>query len=308
MPNIPTPGTSMKKEPKKVNEDFEKEFGGLLSESVTISITGDTVDEVHSMISSIQGYTVNVEENQGHIELSDTNESLTLGKKMNVVGERQDALVITNDDISTIFEEKKVKLLRDKSGKPRIFMLRRGAAKEAHQIGGEVMKHPRGYVIKIKEENQNDASIQEPIYEGKTTSTRTTTGESGSGQPTILTESRGFTPNIGVESGNYNTTPAAESIGTKSSGQGKTKITLSQIRSKQKEVTKESIDKGIEPGLSMASSGENMTRGLTKTKLIKKPLEEMQGDETTDSIGSQKEDELKRKGINLQSFKSKRVV
>ena len=58
----------------------------------------------------------------------------------------------------------------------------------------------------------------------------------------------------------------------------------------------------------MASSGENMTRGLTKTKLIKKPLEEMQGDETTDSIGSQKEDELKRKGINLQSFKSKRVV
>ena len=45
-----------------------------------------------------------------------------------------------------------------------------------------------------------------------------------------------------------------------------------------------------------------------KTKLIKKPLEEMQGDETTSSISSQKEDELKRKGINLQSFKSKRFV
>jgi hypothetical protein len=51
-----------------------------------------------------------------------------------------------------------------------------------------------------------------------------------------------------------------------------------------------------------------MSRGLTKTKLIKKPLEEMQGDETTLSIGDQKEDELKKKGINLLSFKSKKVV
>ena len=307
-PNIPVPGTSMK---KKVNEAFDQEFGGLLSESVTVSITGDTVDEVQSMLSSMQGFTFNTEDTESEITLSDTNESLTLGKHVATIGEKQDELVITNDDIKTIFEEKKVKLLRDKSGKPRIFMLRRSAAKEAHINGGEVMKHPKGYVIKIKEENHNDSFFQEPIYEGTTTSTRTTK-QSGSGKPTTLTEGRDLVTSTGLESGNYNTTPAAESLGIKSSEQGNTagkaKITLAQIRSKQKEVTKESIDKGIEPGLSMASSGENLSRGLTKTKLIKKPLEEMQGDETGASIGDQKEDELKKKGINLSSFKSKKVV
>jgi len=310
-PNIPAPGTSMKKQPKKVNEEFEKEFGGLLSESVTISITGDTVDEVHSMISSIQGYTLNVEEEDVELGLSDTNESLTLGTKVQTIGEKQEELVVTNDDLQAIFEEKKVKLLRDKSGKPRLFLLRRSAAKEAHINGGEVMKHPKGYVIKIKEEIENDSIFQESIgNETARTSTRETSvrwSDSSSGRK-ILTESRDTTTSTGVESGNYNTTPAAESLGVKSSEQGKTKITLNQIRAKQKEITKESIDKGIEPGLSMASSGENMTRGLTKTKLIKKPLEEMQGDETTASIGDQKEDELKKKGINLSSFKSKKVV
>jgi cytidyltransferase-like protein len=249
-PNIPVPGTSMKKQPKKVNEDFENEFLDLLSDTDSTSI-----------------------------------------------------------DEENIFEEKKVKLLRDTSGKPRIFMLRRSAAKEAHINGGEVMKHPKGYAIKIKEENQNDSFFQEPVHKGTTGRTRT---ESGVGQPRTITESRDHVTSTGLESGNYNTTPAAESLGTKSSEQGNTagkaKITLSQIRTKQKTTTKESIDKGIEPGLSMASSGENMSRGLTKTKLIKKPLEEMQGDETTLSIGDQKEDELKKKGINLLSFKSKKVV
>ena len=174
---------------KQVNEEFNK----LLSESVTISITGDTVDEVHSMINSIQGYTLEVEENQAHVELSDTNESLTLGKKVQTIGEKQEELVITNDDIQTIFEEKKVKLLRDKSGKPRIFLLRRSAAKEAHQKGGEVMKHPKGYVIKIKEEIENDSIFQESIWNETTrTNTRETSigwSNSSSGRK-VLTESR----------------------------------------------------------------------------------------------------------------------
>jgi hypothetical protein len=306
-PNIPVPGTSMKKQPKKVNEDFEKEFGGLLSESVTVSITGDTVEEVQTMLDSMQGYSLNVESDESEIEFADKNESLTLGKSVDIIGEKQEELVLSNDDVKAIFEEKKVRLLRDASGKPRIFLLRRGAAKEAHINGGEVMKHPKGYVIKIKEENYNDSFFQEPIHEGTTTTT--TRRESAVGKPTILTEGRDTTTSTGTEGGNYNTTPAAETLGIKSSGQGTTKITLDQIRSKQKaQLSKESIDKGIEPGLSMASSGENMSRGLTKTKLIKKPLEEMQGDETTVSIGDQKEDELKKKGINLSSFKSKRPV
>jgi len=96
-PNIPTPGTSMKKEPKKVNEDFEKEFGGLLSESVTVSITGDTVEEVQTMLDSMQGYTLNVESDESEIEFTDKNESLTLGKSVDIIGEKQEELVLSND-------------------------------------------------------------------------------------------------------------------------------------------------------------------------------------------------------------------
>jgi len=42
-------------------------------------------------------------------------------------------------------------LLKDTSGKVRTFMLRRSAAKEAHINGGVVHKMGKGYVIKIKE-------------------------------------------------------------------------------------------------------------------------------------------------------------
>jgi hypothetical protein len=85
------------------------------------------------------------------------------------------------------------------------------------------------------------------------------------------------------------------------------KITLTKIRESWGEKT-ESIDKGIEPGLSMASAGENFSRGLTKTKAVKKPLEELTGDETGASIGAQKEDELKKNGISLTSFKKRNYV
>ena len=64
---------------------------------------------------------------------------------------------------------------------------------------------------------------------------------------------------------------------------------------------------GIEPGLSMASSGENLLRKSSKIKQ-KEPLEELTGDETTASIGDQKEDELKKVGINLKTFKAKRPL
>ena len=46
----------------------------------------------------------------------------------------------------------------------------------------------------------------------------------------------------------------------------------------------------------------------SKNKPKVKPLEELTGDETTMSIGDQKEDELKKVGINLKSFKSKKVI
>ena len=221
-------------------------------------------------------------------------------------------------------EEKKVKLLRGQDGKPRIFLIRRSAAKESHLRGGEVMKHPKGYVIKIKEENDNVETIKELSEQTKTTRNREAsigwTNQSSSGK--IFTEGR--ISNAGLESGNYNYTPAAQSIGINSTEQGqgestpaKTKITINQIRAKQKEAREkqqESIDKGIEPGLSMAASGENLGRPSGEKISLKKRgragiIETIgAGGEDATSNSDERELELKRKGINLKSFKSNRSI
>lgn len=73
---------------------------------------------------------------------------------------------------------------------------------------------------------------------------------------------------------------------------------------------RESIDKGIEPGLSMASSGENLSRGVDKKnkKEYESNINELSGDESTASISSQKEDELKKKNITLSTFKSNKAI
>ena len=69
-----------------------------------------------------------------------------------------------------------------------------------------------------------------------------------------------------------------------------------------KSYVKESIDFGIETGMAMS--------GWNKEKLDRngKVVSELTGDETTASIGDQKEDELKKKGISLQSFKAKNFM
>jgi len=234
---------------------------------------------------------------------------------MDVIGEKQYSPMLSNADINSIFEEKKVKLLRGHDGKPKIFLIRRSAAKESHLRGGEVMKHPKGYVIKIKEENDNVETNQKLSEQSKTTRSKSTS--------TFLAEGR--ISNIGLESGNYNFTPAAQSIGINSTEQGtgetnsaKTKITISQIRAKQKEAREnhqESIDQGIETGLSMAASGENLARPSGEKINFKKRGKASIIDET---IGAGGEDatsnsdnnelELKRKGINLKSFKANRSI
>lgn len=228
-----------------------------------------------------------------------------------------------NEDFELFLEEelldesKKAKLLKDKNGKTRVFILRRAAAQQAHQSGGEVMKHPKGYVIKIKEETQDVESIIKPIQEqtrtyssfrhesGRSKSVAISsvgTRETISEGATELTTGQEYQAGTGIES------PQAPATAKAKTG----KISLDQIRAKQKEkgtVKCESIDMGTEPGLSMASGGENATRGVYgKNKPKQKPLEELTGDETTMSIGDQKEDELKKVGINLKTFKAKKVV
>jgi hypothetical protein len=151
----------------------------------------------------------------------------------------------------------------------------------------------KGYVVKLKE-NENVQGINK-LFKIETESRRST--ESGG---STRTSSRG------EETGGAKT--ISEST--------RQKITLSEIRTRQKEINE--IDAGIEPGLSMASSGENMSRGLDRSMVTgpvkysrdpkKKTIKELTGDETTMSIGDKKEDDLKKVGINLASFKAKKFV
>ena len=208
---------------------------------------------------------------------------------------------------------KKDKMLKDSNGKLRIFMLRTSAAKEAHQKNGTILKYKNGYIVKLNEETENVNISKKSIYNEDTggintaftktigSGTTSSTGTIGTGR--TIAEHRA--------SGSFTRTSADTSTetDTRTEETTRSKLTLAEIRTRQKEKVIESIDKGIEPGLSMAASGENLGRGgLTRTKLLKKPLEELTGDETGASIGDQKEGELKRVGINLNTFKSKKFV
>lgn len=220
--------------------------------------------------------------NEGY-ELSgdDAFQMLTLGTDM--------------DDIN--LNENHKNYLKDSKGNVRIFMIRGAAAKEAHIKGGKVVPYSRGYAV-LLEENQNDYHVFEKFI-------RSESGHNGgketSSRSTILTESTSSGRNFGGKRG--------EEISEQSNAERKSTITFKEsITRKENEEVNESIDKGIEPGLSMATSGENMVRGSIRNKPLKKPLEELAGDETTASIGDQKEDELRKKGISLTTFKKRNYV
>ena len=210
---------------------------------------------------------------------------------------------------------KKDKLLKDSNGKLRIFMLRTSAAKEAHQKNGTILKYKNGYIVKLNEETENVNISEKSIYTEDTNGINTaftkTIGSGTSSSSSIGTSGTGRTIAEHRASGSFTRTSADTSTetDTRTEETTRSKLTLSEIRTRQKEKIIESIDKGIEPGLSMAASGENLGRGgLTRTKLLKKPLEELTGDETGASIGDQKEGELKRVGINIKTFKSKKFI
>jgi len=191
-------------------------------------------------------------------------------------------------------------LLKDKNGKVRTFMLRRSAAKEAHTHDGVVYQLGKGYVIKIKE-NENVTETIKPIQEER----------NGDTHNLITDRFRSVGASIRGTSGR-SASRASDSSGietiTEEVTESKTKITIAQIRAKKEKAISEAIDMGIEPGLSMAQSGESLGRGAgdkydKNGKL--KPFKEMQGDETTASIGDKKEDELKKVGNNLTSFRKR---
>jgi hypothetical protein len=303
-PKIPVNSSSQKPVKKVVKESFKN----YINESVTVSITGDTAEEVNQMFSMMHGGTTTENKQTEQYQFTNNTEVLTLGTRHESIGDRPDIMTFTNDDV--LIEKNEV--LRDKDGKVRIFMLRNSAAKEAHTKNGTIVKYDRGYIVKLNGENKNAKLSEESI---QTVQIKPTSGN-------FLTESRGSTSgSIGTSGtartlaehrtgGSFTRTSADTGTGTETCTEETTrsKLTLSEIRTRQKEKIIESINNG-ESGLSMAASGENLGRdGLTRTKTLKKPLEELTGDETGASIGDQKEGELKRVGINLKTFKSKKFV
>ena len=196
-------------------------------------------------------------------------------------------------------EKKKQKLISDINGKPRVFHFRMSAAKEAHRNNGTVHKIGKSYVVKIREDlneiSSPDNNAIEAIY-GQNISTpdakqlgKVGTNFRPKGKPAL-------------------DKPVSESYGNGSNS--RPKITLNNLKKK----VQESIDKGIESGISMAGAGESPARDMGE-RLSKKgkatqvmPIKELTGDETGASIGDQKEDELKKKGVSLTSFKKRNFV
>jgi hypothetical protein len=211
----------------------------------SITISGDTVDEVKQAMKLL---TSDDEPTTEQIQFSDDSaiRMLTLGKMQEQV--------LTESKTFT----QKDKFVTDKSGKVRVFMLRRAAAKEAHINGGTVYKQGAGYVIKLKE-NIDVTDVNQSIQEQETrTSTRT------SGRTTSIGEERG---SCGGDSGSCDCGCAS---GT---GSTKGKISISQAKKAFKEKINE-IDSGTEVGVSMSGAGENATRGGLSTGPKKKSLQE----------------------------------
>ena len=289
-----------KAKPKKVNEAFEE----FLQEAVTVTITGDTAEEVNKMFKLLKNEGEDVDEEIDYGTSFSSNgayNALTLGKH-----------IVTEET------QKKQKLISDRNGKPRVFHFRMSAAKEAHRNNGTVHKIGKNYVVKIREDlneiSSPDNNAIEAIY-GQNISTpdakqlgKVGTNFRPKGKPAL-------------------DKPVSESHNG-SGSKTRTKITLNDLKKK----VQESIDKGIEPGISMAGAGESPDRDMGE-KLDKQGkatqvtcngtsagiscpkhgakncrLAELTGDETGASIGDQKEDELKKKGVSLTSFKKRNFV
>jgi hypothetical protein len=208
-------------------------------------------------------------------------------KLVKTVNESFEEMMNESVTVSVIEEDKsEPKYLTDKNGKVRQFILRSVAVKEVHLNGGTVVKTDKSYVVKLKEDY---VSISKKL----------------------ISEEVGNSGSRGVTSSDYNSGGDTASHCAESGGEipedcsgSKSKISLSEAK---KKYIKE-IDAGTEIGLPMAGTGENMLRGKTSNRILKKPVDELTGDETTYSIGDKKEDELSKVGIALSTFKSKNYL
>jgi len=344
-------------------------FGkGKLSESVTVSITADTPEEIDRVFSQMFNKEFAAKQ-ESSFSGKDAENMLLLGTKRTVTEINDKSVTFSNSDIKNILEKTDDNYILDKDKKPRVFVIRALAAKEAHVRNGEIVKTQKGYLVKLKG-NANVQMAERNVHE--TTENRFSNYRLGKSTTSSTTKTTSFlTEQTSVE----NESRTKESAG---------KITISEIYKRKKaKINKESIDKGIESGVSMAASGESTARDMgekhkkngkasqvtedeeleemaganmntrdihvhlkkqgwklsrtsgghdvfTHAKAehhiavprhnkIKAPLvlgilksskniQEMTGDETTASIGAQAEDELKKKGISLTSFKKRNFI
>jgi dephospho-CoA kinase len=274
-----------KAKPKKVNEAFEE----FLQEAVTVTITGDTAEEVNKMFKLLKNEGEDVDEEIDYGTSFSSNgayNALTLGKH-----------IVTEET------QRKQKLMADTNGKPRVFHFRMSAAKEAHRNNGTVHKIGKNYVVKIREDLNEISSPTNNAIEAMYGQNISTPDAKQLGKVGTNFRPKGK-PALDK--------PVSESYGNGS--QPRPKITLNKIKENWSKKVEESIDKGIEPGISMAGAGESPARDMGE-KLSKRgkatqvvPIKELTGDETGASIGDQKEDELKKKGISLTSFKKRNFV
>lgn len=313
-PNIPTSGSSMSssksksgghgtkippkakeklekikassKLPKDKKEEYDVEFEELLNETVTVTFSGDTPEEVAKAIKLLKSEDEQEEVEEQHYQLSNTNalKALTLGYPM----------------LSESVEQSNY--LKDGKGNIRKYMMRRAAANDAHTKNGEVVKQGNFYVVKLRE--NNDVHIHnKSIQEERRTETLHMPTRGNSRSPTDYSSS-----------GSARSTSLSESCsGGTDCGCGcsspRKKISFGQTKKKFKEKVKESIDQGIEPGMALSGWNKEVIAkdGKAKPKL-KVNVNELTGDETTASIGDQKEDELAKQGISLKSFKKRNYV
>jgi len=218
-----------------------------------------------------------------------------------------------------IGEQKDMKLLKDRTGRVRVFMLRAAAAREAHTHNGTVQKYKNGYVIQLKENEDVEISkrtVRDWLGENRE---RTPVGCDSE----TLREESGRTTTSG-----FLTEATCEESTTEAIARlARPKITLAKIRqrktqteangtgstSSDESIQINEIDKGIEPGLSMAGAGESIGRDMGEK--IKKKSHKVTtveaigaGGEMATSMSDYNENDLKRKGIDLKSFKAKRPI
>jgi predicted ABC-type ATPase/nicotinamide mononucleotide adenylyltransferase len=211
---------------KDVNESFDN----FLNEEVKISISADTPEEAIRTIQLLKNEP-NEDETEEDYSMSDVDAKnlLTLGRNFSVIEPQVSAGSV---NIMPRMRTEESKYLTDKNGKPKVFILRAAAAREAHVRNASLEKVKKGYVVKLKEEvsNLNESFITE-------------------------------------------------------------------------------IDAGIESGMSLSGHNKEFLGKDGKiTSIKKKEMKELTGDTTTHSIGGKKEDELKKQGISLSTFRSKNPV